>query len=60
MGEARDGWAYELYGREPTRLMVFVTAGQIERADFGTETGWLLLAGLQAYRGPGSQPYPPA
>src|SRR5260221_12913779 len=37
-------WAYELYDRDPSRLILPVTSGAIERSDFSGASGWLVLS----------------
>lgn len=37
-------WAYELADRDPTRIILPVTAGPIERGDFSGKNGWLFLS----------------
>jgi tetratricopeptide (TPR) repeat protein len=48
-------WAFNLYDREPNRLLVPVTVEQIEPSDF---TGpWLFLEGFKRVEAPAFQPY---
>lgn len=51
-------WADELVDRDPTRLILPVTVGPIERADFNPEQGWLFLQSFRRIESPGYQPYP--
>ncbi|MGO8950854.1 MAG: toll/interleukin-1 receptor domain-containing protein [Ktedonobacterales bacterium] len=51
-------WAYELIDRDPTRLIVPVTASPIERGDFNPAQGWLFLHDFKRIEAPGMQPYP--
>ena len=39
-------------------MILPVTAGQIEREDFGTENGWLFLDDYKRIEAPGNKPYP--
>ena len=39
MGQARDHWAYEMTDRDPSRVILPVTAGPIERDDFSPQNG---------------------
>src|SRR6185437_9098756 len=52
------GWAYSLYDRDPTRVILPVTASAIERDDFSGATGWLYLEEFKRIEAPGFQPYP--
>ncbi|HEY1388571.1 MAG TPA: toll/interleukin-1 receptor domain-containing protein [Ktedonobacterales bacterium] len=54
------GWAYSLYDRDPTRVILPVTASAIERDDFSGATGWLFLEEFKRIEAPGYQPYPQA
>ena len=54
------GWAYSLYDRDPTRVILPVTASAIERDDFSGATGWLYLEEFKRIEAPGYQPYPEA
>ncbi len=54
------GWAYSLYDRDPTRVILPVTAATIERDDFSGATGWLYLEEFKRIEAPGYQPYPQA
>lgn len=54
------GWAYSLYDRDPTRVILPVTASAIERDDFSGATGWLYLEEFKRIEAPGFQPYPEA
>lgn len=51
-------WAYDLYDRDPSRLLLPVTAGPIERDDFSGATGWLFLHDFKRIEAPGRRPYP--
>ena len=51
-------WADELADRDPTRVILPVTAGPIARDDFGTDNGWLFLYGYKRIEAPGFRPYP--
>lgn len=53
------GWAYTLYDRDPTRVILPVTAGPIERDDFSPEHGWLFLEDFKRIEAPGYRPFPP-
>jgi TIR domain/Tetratricopeptide repeat len=53
-------WAYELGDRDPTRILLPVTAGPIERSDFSAENEWLFLHDFKRIEAPGYQPYPQA
>lgn len=53
-------WAYELFDRDPTRVILPVTAGTIERNDFSGANGWLFLGDFKRIEAPGYQPYPQA
>jgi tetratricopeptide (TPR) repeat protein len=53
-------WAEELTDRDPKRVILPVTAGLIERDDFGTENGWLFLHGYKRIEAPSYKPYPAA
>ncbi|MBA2680946.1 MAG: toll/interleukin-1 receptor domain-containing protein, partial [Ktedonobacteraceae bacterium] len=37
------GWAYELFDRDPTRILLPITAVPIERTAFSGQSGWLFL-----------------
>ncbi len=52
------GWAYSLYDRDPTRVILPVTASAIERDDFSGATGWLYLEEFKRIEAPGFHPYP--
>ena len=52
-------WAYEMYDRDPSRLILPVTAGQIERDDFSPQNEWLFLHDFKRIEAPGYAPYPP-
>ena len=52
------GWAYELAERDPTRVILPVTAAPIERTDFGGANGWLFLHDYKRIEAPGFQPLP--
>jgi tetratricopeptide (TPR) repeat protein len=51
-------WAYSLYDRDPTRIILPITAGHIERGDFSPEQGWLFLEDFKRIEAPGLQPFP--
>jgi hypothetical protein len=51
-------WAYEMYDRDPSRLILPVTAGQIERDDFSPQNEWLFLHDFKRIEAPGYAPYP--
>jgi tetratricopeptide (TPR) repeat protein len=53
-------WAYELGDRDPTRILLPVTAGPIARSDFSAENEWLFLHDFKRIEAPGYQPYPQA
>ena len=53
-------WAYELGDRDPTRILLPVTAGPIERSDFSAENEWLFLHDFKRVEAPGYKPYPQA
>ena len=53
-------WAYELADRDPTHIILPVTAGPIERSDFSAENEWLFLHDFKRIEAPGYQPYPQA
>ena len=53
-------WAYELSDRDPSRIILPVTGGPIERNDFSAENEWLFLHDFKRVEAPGFQPYPPA
>lgn len=52
------GWAYELLDRDPSRLLLPVTAGPIARDDFSPQAGWLFLHDFKRIEASGYQPYP--
>jgi tetratricopeptide (TPR) repeat protein len=52
-------WAFELMDRDPSRLLLPVTGGAIERTDFDPEQGWLFLHDFKRVEAPGMQPFPP-
>ena len=52
------GWAYELLDRDPSRLLLPITAGPIARDDFSPENGWLFLHDFKRVEASGYQPYP--
>lgn len=54
------GWAYNLFDRDPTRVILPVTAGAIERDDFSPEHGWLFLEDFKRIEAPGLKPFPVA
>lgn len=51
------GWAYELYDREPERVILPVTAEQLERNDFSPNNGWLFLHDFKRVEQAGYKPY---
>ncbi|HEY1387614.1 MAG TPA: toll/interleukin-1 receptor domain-containing protein [Ktedonobacterales bacterium] len=53
-------WAYEMYSRDPSRLILPVLAGPIAREDFSPENAWQFLQDFMRIEAPGYQPYPPA
>jgi len=53
-------WAYELGDRDPSRIILPVTAGPIARSDFSAENEWLFLHDFKRIEAPGYQPYPQA
>jgi len=48
-------WAFNLYNRESSRLILPVTIGPIEASDFNT---WLFLEDFKRVEAPGFTPYP--
>jgi Tfp pilus assembly protein PilF len=52
-------WAFHLLDRDPSRLILPVTGGSIERNDFDPTQGWLFLEDFKRIEAPGLQPYPP-
>lgn len=48
-------WAYNLYKREPQRIILPVTAQPIEQSDFNA---WLFLEDFRRVEAPGYRPYP--
>ncbi len=52
------GWAYSLYDRDPTRVILPVTASAIERDDFSPENSWLFLEDFKRIEALGFQSYP--
>ncbi|HKT39116.1 MAG TPA: toll/interleukin-1 receptor domain-containing protein [Ktedonobacterales bacterium] len=50
-------WAEELGDRDPSRVFLPVTAGQIERNDFGADNGWLAYYNYKRIEAPGFAPY---
>lgn len=50
-------WAYELLDRDPSRLLLPVTASPIAREDFSPETGWLFLHDFKRIEASGYHPY---
>jgi tetratricopeptide (TPR) repeat protein len=52
-------WAEELKERDPSRAILPVTAGAIERDDFGTENGWLAYYSYKRVEAPGFAPFAP-
>ncbi|MGH2485179.1 MAG: hypothetical protein ACRDHE_04105, partial [Ktedonobacterales bacterium] len=51
-------WAFELTDRDTSRLILPVTAGQIERGDFSGASGWLFLHDFKRIEAPGLRPFP--
>lgn len=51
-------WAFELMDRDPSRLLVPITGGPIERNDFDPARGWLFLHPFRRIEAPGMRPYP--
>lgn len=51
-------WAYELAERDPTRVILPVTAGPIERSDFGGANGWIFLYEFKRIEADDFQPHP--
>jgi TIR domain len=49
-------WAFNLYDREPERILLPVVASPIDRDDFNTI---LFLEDFKRVEGPGNRPYPP-
>jgi hypothetical protein len=49
-------WAYEMNDRDPARVLLPVTAGQIERDDFSPQNEWLFLHGYKRIEAPGFAP----
>jgi hypothetical protein len=52
-------WAEELKERDPSRALLPVTVGQIERDDFGTDNGWLAYYRYKRVEAPDFAPFPP-
>ena len=50
-------WAYELLDRDPSHLLLPVTAGPIARDDFSPENGWLFLHDFKRIEASGYQPF---
>lgn len=50
-------WAEELGDRDPSRVFLPVTAGQIERNDFGADNGWLAYYNYKRIEASGFAPY---
>ena len=48
-------WAYNLYTREPERVILPVTAQQISKSDFNA---WLFMESFKRIEGPGGSPLP--
>jgi hypothetical protein len=48
-------WAYELTDRDPTRIILPVLAGVVNRDDFGADNGWLFFSGFKRIEAPGMQ-----
>lgn len=51
-------WAFDLMDRDPSRLLVPITGGPIERNDFDPARGWLFLHAFRRIEAPGMRPYP--
>jgi len=51
-------WAYELADRDPTRIILPVTAAPIDRTDFSGSQGWLFLSDFKRIEAPNYQPFP--
>jgi len=51
-------WAYELADRDPSRVILPVTAGKIERNDFDPQNEWLFLHDFKRIEQAGYTPYP--
>jgi hypothetical protein len=49
-------WAYELLDRDPTHVILPVTAGPIDRDDFSGASGWLFFGEFKRIEAPGYQP----
>jgi tetratricopeptide (TPR) repeat protein len=49
--------AYEMADRDPTRLIIPVTAGPIAREDFDPAVGWLFMSDYKRIEAPNYQPY---
>ena len=50
-------WAYEMTDRDPTRIILPVTAATIERTDFNGSQGWLFLSDFKRIEAPNYQPF---
>jgi tetratricopeptide (TPR) repeat protein len=53
-------WAYELADRDPTRIILPITAGPIERIDFSAKNEWLFLHDFKRVEAPRYKPFPQA
>src|SRR5260221_4892561 len=53
-------WAYELADRDPTRILLPVSAGPMARSNFSAENEWLVLHDFKRIQPPGYQPCPEA
>ncbi len=53
-------WAYEMTDRDPSRVILPVTAGPIDRDDFSPQNEWLFLHDFKRIEAPGFAPYPVA
>jgi tetratricopeptide (TPR) repeat protein len=51
-------WAFELYDRDASRILLPVTAAGIDRTDFSAENEWLFLHDFKRIEAPGLQPFP--
>jgi tetratricopeptide (TPR) repeat protein len=50
-------WAYEMADRDPTRLIIPITASPIAREDFDPAAGWLFMSDYKRIEAPNYQPY---
>ena len=53
-------WAFQMMEDDPTRIILPVTVGSIDRSDFSPESGWFFLRHFKRIEGPGYQPLPSA